>query len=77
MVQAATIVLLARRWRAGRVVVGIFLILSATALPLALAAIERGAYGIAAYLVAGFVLKAAAAALLFTSASNRWFTAGV
>jgi hypothetical protein len=73
VVQAASIVLVARGSAVGRVLVAIFFIVATLPLPMVARLSSHGATMSAAYLVLGFVLKGTATLLLFSGESNRWF----
>ncbi|HZI43255.1 MAG TPA: hypothetical protein VFD67_16155 [Gemmatimonadaceae bacterium] len=72
-IQAAMIVLLLRGNNVGRALVVVFVMLAAVPLPLvSRLAAGRSTFS-AAFLVFGFLLKAAALVLLFSADSRRWF----
>jgi len=75
VVQAASIVLVARRSAIGRAFVAFFFVVAALPLPMVVRLAAAGSTMTAAYLTFGFVLKGAATLLLFTGESNRWFSA--
>ena len=74
--QAAMIALVLRGNNVGRVLVVVFVVLAALPLPLVSRLLAVGSTISAASLALGFVLKAAAAALLFAADSRRWFAIG-
>jgi hypothetical protein len=74
VVQAASIVLVARGSATGRVLVAFFFIVATLPLPMVAPLASDGSTMAAAYLAIGFALKGAATLLLFTGESNQWFT---